>query len=575
MDETIAPIFTQAKLEYTSQLIDVLTPQIFDGLKSIFDEANTVYRTNTSKSLIVIFRSYLEKVPSWSNMLIETETDRIIQLSRCDWLDDLITAVFISHTKILTAIGSSNDNSNIDLTIPKTVNFVHKCYINIAREIWKNPYLYDESVLGSEYQKNMKTIEEMIKHSIENTIRKLLPVKEILRKHLDTYEINNQDIQKRNETNDIKKMLLEEINNLDIISLLRAKNKGHGEENEGIHEEPEEGPEEEPVEGPEEEPVEGLEEEPVEGPEEEPGEGITPPYNDNINETHSFEEYKENDGYVSPDDEAINEKCKGITINTIDTTEISQEPIYDNVEIMNNSSPEKKYSENDLINTFMESIRKNEEEEKVSGIIKDPDIVKEPEPSKEPMKEPIPEPMKEPIPELVKEPIPELVKEPSKGPVKEPSQELVKEPSQELVKEPSQELVKEPSQELVKEPSQELVKEPSQELVKEPSKGPVKEPSQGPVKEPEPRTKAIGFNNLNENGKKPMTIVKKQENNTGNHIINTQEKELISVDISRDSDDETVDEFFNDMSKMMEQKGITVNKSTRKYTLFDDAIPEE
>ena len=97
MDETIAPIFTQAKMEYTSQLIDVLTPQIFDGLKSIFDESNTMYKTNTSKSLIVIFRSYLEKVPSWSNMLIETETDRIIQLSRCDWLDDLITAVFIKY----------------------------------------------------------------------------------------------------------------------------------------------------------------------------------------------------------------------------------------------------------------------------------------------------------------------------------------------------------------------------------------------------------------------------------------------------------------------------------------------
>ena len=39
--------------------------------------------------------------------------------------------------------------------------------------------------------------------------------------------------------------------------------------------------------------------------------------------------------------------------------------------------------------------------------------------------------------------------------------------------------------------------------------------------------------------------------------------------------DETVDEFFNDMSKMMEKKGIAVNKSSRKYTLFDDAIPEE
>ena len=51
--------------------------------------------------------------------VIETETNRIIDTSNCDWLNDLITAVFISHTKILTAIGSNN-SSNIELIIPKT-----------------------------------------------------------------------------------------------------------------------------------------------------------------------------------------------------------------------------------------------------------------------------------------------------------------------------------------------------------------------------------------------------------------------------------------------------------------------
>ena len=65
-----------------------------------------------------------------------------IQISSCDWLDDLITAVFISHTKILTSIGTNSNNSNIDLVIPKITTFIHKCYINIAREIWKNPYFF-------------------------------------------------------------------------------------------------------------------------------------------------------------------------------------------------------------------------------------------------------------------------------------------------------------------------------------------------------------------------------------------------------------------------------------------------
>ena len=115
--------------------------------------------------------------------------------------------------------------------------------------------------------------------------------------------------------------------------------------------------------------------------------------------------------------------------------------------------------------------------------------------------------------------------------------------------------------------------------------------------------KAVDINDKKENGKdkavKPIMIVKKQGNDTTvndttetdttvndttatDTIVNetttndmNHSNELISVDVSRDSDDETVDEFFNDMSKMMEKKGIMVNRSTNKYTLFDDAIPEE
>ena len=232
-------IFSHAKMEYTCQLIDTLTPQFFDGIQSIYDEAKIVHKTNYNKSILLIFRSFLEKVPSWSNEIVETETNRIIKISTCDWLDDLITAVFISHTKILTSIGSNNNSSMIDLVIPKTINFIHKCYINIAREIWKNPYLYIENVSGYEYQKNMRTIELLIKESIENTIRKLLPVKEILKQHLDIYENNNADIQKRINTNDIREMLLKEIKNI--------TNVPDKEDDDDVKEEEEEEEEEEDV----------------------------------------------------------------------------------------------------------------------------------------------------------------------------------------------------------------------------------------------------------------------------------------------------------------------------------------
>ena len=127
MEEQNAPIFTHAKMEYTNQLIDILTPPFFDGIQSIYNEAKTVNNINSNQSITLLFRTFLEKVPSWSNVIIETETERIIKMTDCDWLDDLITAVFISHTKILTSIGANTSNTNIDLVIPKTIHFIHKC----------------------------------------------------------------------------------------------------------------------------------------------------------------------------------------------------------------------------------------------------------------------------------------------------------------------------------------------------------------------------------------------------------------------------------------------------------------
>ena len=132
----------------------------------------------------MLFRELLEKVPIWNGEIIDSECSRIINNSKCDWLDDLITAVYICHTKILTIIGPNKRAKRINLVIPKTLNFIHKCYINCAREFWKNPYLFDDSISGYDYQRNINIIENIIKDSIEYTVRMSIPVKEILKSHL-------------------------------------------------------------------------------------------------------------------------------------------------------------------------------------------------------------------------------------------------------------------------------------------------------------------------------------------------------------------------------------------------------
>ena len=300
MDEQNSPIFSQAKLEYTNQLIDTLTPHIFDGIKSIFDEAKTVNSVNKRQSITLLFRNFLEKVPSWSNVLIESETERIIKMSNCDWLDDLITAVFISHTKILTSIGTNS--SNIDLVIPKITNFVHKCYINIAREMWKNPYLFTEYVIASEYQKNMRTVELIIKESVENTIRQLLPIKEILKHNLNTHESNNASEKSPLESYDIRKILHEELKNLNLGNLINVESSneiGGGEDDEGGEDGLDEGDED------------GFDDE---------GDEVKATFQDNEEE------------YVSVDEETIQRNCENLDINT--DNDDTKEEIYDNIDIV-------------------------------------------------------------------------------------------------------------------------------------------------------------------------------------------------------------------------------------------------
>ena len=126
--------------------------------------------------------------------MLNSECERIMNDSGCDWLDELVTAVFLSHTKILTAVKKANKKQKkINLKIPKIDHFIHKCYIECAREFWRNPYLFSRRCTQSEFQRNGRESQRIICTTIEETIRKLLPVKNILKEYLGEDEGSDTD----------------------------------------------------------------------------------------------------------------------------------------------------------------------------------------------------------------------------------------------------------------------------------------------------------------------------------------------------------------------------------------------
>jgi len=210
-------IYAQAKLEYTKQLIDILKNSLFDSFLEIHQESKQT-KHNTIEDIYVNFRSLLENIPKWNQTIIDSEVDKICKDSGCDWIDDLLTAVYITHTKILLSVGKNNNNKKIDLVIPTINNFIHKCFITIARELWKNPYLYQDNIKASDYQRNIKSIEVIISEGIERTIRNTLPLKDILKGHLDMnidkINIDGDDSEDEEEKNkSIRDKLLKELLN--------------------------------------------------------------------------------------------------------------------------------------------------------------------------------------------------------------------------------------------------------------------------------------------------------------------------------------------------------------------------
>ena len=210
MDDNIT-VLVDAKMEYTKQLTTILVPYIFEGIKSIYETSKGVCNMNKDVNILMRFQEQLSQIPKWNQEIIDEEYNRIVENSGCDWLDELVTAVFLSHTKILTSIKSNKKKNKINLKIPKIDHFIHKCYIESAREVWKNPYLFSDRYKQCDYQRNIRDCNTIISESIEETIRKLLPVKSILKEYLGDNGDDNDNFVPEQYRDNLRKLVKKEL----------------------------------------------------------------------------------------------------------------------------------------------------------------------------------------------------------------------------------------------------------------------------------------------------------------------------------------------------------------------------
>lgn len=186
MDDFVISNLHESRNEWCWRLVSVLTPLVQEGIKSLFNEAWNMCSTNNElDKYLMTFQNLLSRIPKWNSEIIEDERKRIIETSGCNYLEDLITCVHIIQLKILTCVRVGNKQKKIDISIPKLDGFVHKVYINVARKMYKNTYLYEKGVNALQNQKHGREIEQIIQECIMMAIRESIPTEEIIRAYMD------------------------------------------------------------------------------------------------------------------------------------------------------------------------------------------------------------------------------------------------------------------------------------------------------------------------------------------------------------------------------------------------------
>jgi hypothetical protein len=186
MDDFVISNLHESRNEWCARLVSILTPLIIEGIRSIYNEAWKMCVDNEEvNKYLMTFQNMLGRVPKWSSAILEEERNRIIERSGCNYLEDLITCVHVIQMKVLTSVRVGTRKKKIDISIPKLDVFLHKVYVQAARKVYTNVYLFERGTSSLQTQRNNRELELLVQECIMNVIRESIPTETIIRAYLD------------------------------------------------------------------------------------------------------------------------------------------------------------------------------------------------------------------------------------------------------------------------------------------------------------------------------------------------------------------------------------------------------
>ena len=178
--------YSEARNEYMKQLSTWIVPFMIQHYRTLWNNSSK----GGPQRAMLVFQEKCAEVPKWNQDTIDENVGKLLDNCRCDYLEELMAAVFIAHTKVLIAIRVSSKHKKLQITLPKLDHFLHRIFSECARSFWKIPYLFLDDTKPIEMQKNMLQAEVLCSEAITSAVRSLLPIKNILAEYLSDDVMN-------------------------------------------------------------------------------------------------------------------------------------------------------------------------------------------------------------------------------------------------------------------------------------------------------------------------------------------------------------------------------------------------
>ena len=169
-------VLVTARKEYQKQLCNIMTPHMIVAFQEMYEEAE---RLSKGKNTLKQYQSLLKDVKNWNSNIVKQHVDAIS--NSCGWYNDLLAAVFVSAVKILSSVKLTTERKKLNIKIPSNETFIQGCYENVARDLYKDPYIYAKSM--NEFDRDV-ILAKRFNDCIELTIDNMVPVQEILKTNI-------------------------------------------------------------------------------------------------------------------------------------------------------------------------------------------------------------------------------------------------------------------------------------------------------------------------------------------------------------------------------------------------------